>query len=80
MLTTLGAPALLSLADRSGMQLAEIAPDVLLAEDGRVVRVRDVEPRGTPRTKMFIFEYTAGAAVCGSPPSRPSWSRRSWWS
>ena len=71
-LTSLGAPALLSLADRSGMQLAEIAPDVLLAEDGRMVRVRDVEPRGTPRTKMFIFEYTAGTAVGDIVPSRSS--------
>ena len=71
-LTTLGAPALLSLADRSPMQLSQIDPGVLLAEGGKMVRAGDVRPRGTPRTKMFIFEYTAGNAVGDVVPTRSS--------
>ena len=71
-LATLGAPALLALADRSKEQLKHIHPAVLLAENDRPVRVDDIVPHGAARPKIFIFEYTAGKRVGDVVPERSS--------
>jgi ADP-dependent phosphofructokinase/glucokinase len=71
-LATLGAPALLALADRSKEQLGHIHPAVLLAENDHPIRVDDIVRRGASRPKIFIFEYTAGRAVGAVVPTRSS--------
>ncbi|WP_168990425.1 ADP-dependent glucokinase/phosphofructokinase [Aureimonas flava] len=71
-LTTLGAPALVNLADRSAHMLACLPPGLLLAEGERTVRARSVQPRGERRPDIYIFEYTAGRPVGDLVPNRSS--------
>jgi len=71
-LSTLGAPALLALEDRSEYMLSHLPPDILLAEADALVPARCARPRGERRPEIFIFEYTAGRAVGGVMPPRSS--------
>ncbi len=71
-LTTLGAPAVVNLSDRSAHMLARLPPGLLLAEGERTVRARSVRPSGERRPDIYIFEYTAGRAVDDVVPSRSS--------
>jgi ADP-dependent phosphofructokinase/glucokinase len=70
-LALLGAPALLSLADRGPAQRALIDGRVLVAEGDRLVPVADC-PAGAPSGKLphFIFEYLEGHDVAGVTPPR----------
>lgn len=71
-LTTLGAPALLCLRDRSAHMLANVPPGVLLVADDRLVPVETLEPRGERQPEIFIFEYTAGVPIGAVVPDRSS--------
>ncbi|MCW6508652.1 ADP-dependent glucokinase/phosphofructokinase [Hyphomicrobiales bacterium BP6-180914] len=71
-LSTLGAPALLCLGDRSSFMLEHVPPGILLAEGGRIGLAAEVAPRGVRRPAIFIFEYTAGRAVGPLIPRRSS--------
>ena len=71
-LSTLGAPALLCLGDRSSFMLDHVPPDILLAEGDRLGCAREIAPRGARRPAIFIFEYTAGRAVGPVMPRRSS--------
>ncbi|WP_061932043.1 ADP-dependent glucokinase/phosphofructokinase [Aureimonas sp. AU22] len=71
-LTTLGAPAIVNLSDRSAHMLARLPPGMLLAEGDRTVRARSVQPRGERRPDIYIFEYTAGRPVGDVVPGRSS--------
>jgi ADP-dependent phosphofructokinase/glucokinase len=71
-LTTLGAPALLALEDRSRPQLAVLRPDVLLATPAGLTEVRRVCPSGGGKPAHYLFEYTAGRPVGGVVPPRSS--------
>ncbi|MBB3935619.1 ADP-dependent glucokinase/phosphofructokinase [Aureimonas phyllosphaerae] len=71
-LTTLGAPAIVNLSDRSAHMLARLPGNLLLAEGERTVRARSVQPRGARRPDIYIFEYTAGRAVGDCMPNRSS--------
>ncbi|WP_182084965.1 ADP-dependent glucokinase/phosphofructokinase [Aureimonas sp. ME7] len=71
-LTTLGAPALVNLADRSRHMLAQLPPNLLLSDGERTVRARSVQPRGERRPDIYIFEYTAGVRVADVVPQRSS--------
>ena len=62
-LTALRAPALLALQHRDAEQMACLDGDIRLAVSGRWVAARDVAPRGVPRSKIYIFEFTAGRTV-----------------
>jgi ADP-dependent phosphofructokinase/glucokinase len=71
-LAVLGAPALISLQDRSERQLSVIHPDVQVAIPGGVVRRGEL--RGVPGSKPahYIFEFTAGVRVGAALPARSS--------
>lgn len=69
-LSTLEAPAILNLEDRSRHMLSQLPPGVLLAEGDGLVPSRRAGSRGTRRANIFIFEYTAGVAVGDVVPSR----------
>lgn len=71
-LTTLGAPAVAALEDRSAHMLARLPPGMLVAEGGALVRAEDVTPRGGRRPDIFIFEFTAGEPVGDVVPTRAS--------
>jgi len=62
-LTLLGAPALLALGHRDAEQMACLDGGICLAEHGRPTPAREVAPRGAPRPKIYIFEFTAGRPV-----------------
>ncbi len=72
LLATLGAPALLSLADHSADQLSVIHPDVLVATEREVVRSGDLVAAGQGSTPHYIFEFTAGQTVGGKVLQRSS--------
>ncbi|QIG49857.1 6-phosphofructokinase [Nordella sp. HKS 07] len=71
-LAAIGAPALIALEDRSAHKLAQIHPDILIAENGKAVRAADVVARGPRQPEIFIIEYTAGRAIDGAAPRRSS--------
>lgn len=71
-LSTLNAPTLLALEDRSEVMLRLTPPEVLLVEDGHLVRAADARSAGSARSPVFIFEYTAGVSVGGVVPNRSS--------
>jgi ADP-dependent phosphofructokinase/glucokinase len=72
LLATLGAPALLALADRSFEQLEVIHPGVQLAAAGGLVRRSEIRPSGSGEPPHIIFEFTAGRTVDGVPIGRSS--------
>ena len=63
LLATLGAPALLALADRSRHQLAVVHPDVCLADARGPVRRSEIVAAGAGAPPHYIFEFTAGRTV-----------------
>lgn len=69
-LSTLGAPVVLNLGDRSRHMLSHIPTGVMLADRDRFVAAFSVEPHGAPRPYIFIFEYTAGVPVGEVVPKR----------
>ncbi|MCX5572136.1 MULTISPECIES: ADP-dependent glucokinase/phosphofructokinase [Kaistia] len=71
-LTAVGAPALVALQDRSADMVRHIPSDILVVERGQTVPVGAIKPRGEPRPKIFIFEYTAGMQLGGASPPRSS--------
>lgn len=71
-LSRLGAPALVALEDRHERMLRQILPDVLLAQDGTVLRAADIKPTSQPTPEIFIFEYTAGVPIGDVVPTRSS--------
>ncbi len=71
-LATIGAKALIALEDRSAHKLAQVHPDILIAENGRARRAAEIVPRGPRQPEIFIIEYTAGRAINGASPSRSS--------
>jgi ADP-dependent phosphofructokinase/glucokinase len=71
-LASIGAPALVALEDRSAHMLQQFHSDILIAENGKPLRTRDITPRGNRRPEIFIIEYTAGQAIGGVTPKRSS--------
>ncbi|MFB2553162.1 ADP-dependent glucokinase/phosphofructokinase [Ensifer soli] len=71
-LSTLGAPALVNLEDRSRHMLDRLPPAILVAEDGRAVRADALTERGARRPDIYIFEYQAGVAIGDVVPTRSS--------
>ncbi len=71
-LTLLGAPALLALGHRDAEQMACLDGGICLAEHGRPTPAREVAPRGTPRPKIYIFEFMAGQRIGGAVAPRSS--------
>lgn len=69
-LSTLGAPAVLNLGDRSEHMLSHLPEGVLLAEGGALLPATQVKRRGIQRPNIFIFEYTAGVPVGEVTPTR----------
>jgi ADP-dependent phosphofructokinase/glucokinase len=72
MLAILGAPALMSLEDRSGRQLSVIHPDVLVATNHGVIRCGELSPAQGRKAAHYIFEFTAGTHVGSIIPKRSS--------
>jgi hypothetical protein len=72
LLTLLGAPALLALNHRGPEQLARLDPEMLLAAAGRATRAADIEPEGSDRPRIYVFEFTAGENIGGVIPPRSS--------
>lgn len=70
-LATMGAPAILSLADRSPEQLEVLDPRMLVATQSGIVTVSDLTANGSP-TKWAhgILEFTAGTPLDGVPLPR----------
>jgi ADP-dependent phosphofructokinase/glucokinase len=72
MLAILGAPALMSLEDRSALQLSVINPNILVATPSGVVRCGELCPAGERKPAHYIFEFTAGTQVGSIVPTRSS--------
>jgi len=72
MLAILGAPALMSLEDRSERQLSVIHPNVLVATNRGVLRCRELSAAQGRKPAHYIFEFTAGAQVGSITPTRSS--------
>jgi ADP-dependent phosphofructokinase/glucokinase len=60
------------LEDRSAHKLAQVHPDILIAEAGHARRAAEIEPRGPRQPEIFIIEYTAGQAIGDVTPKRSS--------
>jgi ADP-dependent phosphofructokinase/glucokinase len=71
-LAVLGAPALISLQDRSERQLSVIHPDVEVAIPNGVARRAELSVVPGSRPAHYIFEFTAGVRVGSVLPSRSS--------
>ncbi|WP_162918797.1 ADP-dependent glucokinase/phosphofructokinase [Taklimakanibacter deserti] len=71
-LAAIGAPALIALEDRSAHKLAQVHPDILIAEAGQARRAAEIVPRGLRQPEIFIIEYTAGRAIGDVTPQRSS--------
>jgi hypothetical protein len=71
-LTTLGAPALVCLEDRSAHMLARLPAAMLVAADGSAVPAGHLTASGERRPDIFIFEYTAGVSIGDVVPRRSS--------
>jgi ADP-dependent phosphofructokinase/glucokinase len=72
MLAILGAPALISLEDRSERQLSVIHPNVQVATARGVFRCGGISPTGGRKSAHYIFEYTAGTGIGSIVPKRSS--------
>jgi ADP-dependent phosphofructokinase/glucokinase len=71
-LAILGAPALMSLEDRSERQLSVIHPSVLLATNRGIIRCGRLSTTHGRKPAHYIFEYTAGTQVGSIVPARSS--------
>lgn len=71
-LAEIGAHALIALEDRSAHKLAQVHPDILIAEGGKALRAAEIVPRGPRQPEIFIIEYTAGRAIGDVTPQRSS--------
>ncbi len=71
-LALLGAPALISLQDRSARQLAVIHPDVQVATPAGVRACGGLAPVPGGKPAHYIFEFTAGVRVGTFTPKRSS--------
>ena len=72
MLAILGAPALMSLEDRSERQLSVIHPGVLVATNREVIRCEHLSTTQGRKPAHYIFEYTAGTPIGSMVPARSS--------
>ena len=72
MLAVLGAPALMSLEDRSGRQLSVIHPNVLVATNHGVIGCGELSTVQGRKPAHYIFEFTAGTQVGSIIPTRSS--------
>jgi ADP-dependent phosphofructokinase/glucokinase len=72
MLAIIGAPALMSLEDRSGRQLSVIHPNVLVATNRGVIPCGELSPVQGRKPAHYIFEFTAGTQVGSIIPTRSS--------
>ena len=72
MLAIIGAPALMSLEDRSDRQLSVIHPNVLVATKHGVIRCGELSPAQGRKPAHYIFEFTAGTQVGSIIPKRSS--------
>jgi ADP-dependent phosphofructokinase/glucokinase len=72
MLAIVGAPALMSLEDRSRRQLSVIHPNVLVATNRGVIRCGELSPAQGRKPAHYIFEFTAGTQVGSIIPQRSS--------
>jgi len=72
MLAIIGAPALMSLEDRSARQLSVIHPNVLVATNRGVVRSGELPRAQGRKPAHYIFEFTAGTQVGSIVPKRSS--------
>ena len=71
-LAIIGAPALMSLEDRSGRQLSVIHPNVLVATTRGVARCGELPAAQGWKPAHYIFEFTAGTQVGSIVPKRSS--------
>lgn len=71
-LAAIGAPAVMSLGDRSAHMLAQIPPGILVCDGNRLVPAQALTPRGERVGDIYIFDYTAGVPVAGVTPPRSS--------
>ncbi|MFT3975425.1 MAG: ADP-dependent glucokinase/phosphofructokinase [Amaricoccus sp.] len=71
-LSSIGAPAAMSLGDRSTHMLAQLPPDILVVDGDRLVRCRDLAARGERVGDIYIFDFSAGVPVAGVLPPRSS--------
>jgi ADP-dependent phosphofructokinase/glucokinase len=71
-LAILGAPALMSLEDRSQRQLSVIHSDILMATKGGVVKRGELSTTEGGKSAHYIFEFTAGIQVGSIVPKRSS--------
>ncbi len=69
-LALLDAPALLSLQARGASMLSVLDRNILLADSGGMVPVREVAASGADARRIYVFESTAGEAVDGIVASR----------
>ena len=72
MLAIMGAPALMSLEDRSSRQLSVIHPNVLVATNRGVVGCGELSTAPGRKPAHYIFEFTAGTQVGSIIPTRSS--------
>jgi len=72
MLAILGAPALMSLEDRSERQLSVIHPNVLVATNRGVIKCGELSTAQGRKPAHYIFEFTAGTQVGSIVPARSS--------
>ena len=72
MLAILGAPALMSLEDRSERQLSVIHPNVQVATNRGLFRCGELSPVKGRKPAHYIFEFTAGTQVGSVVPMRSS--------
>jgi ADP-dependent phosphofructokinase/glucokinase len=71
-LAILGAPALMSLEDRSERQLSVIHPGVLVATNHGVIKCGQLSTTPGRKPAHYIFEYTAGTQAGSIVPARSS--------
>jgi ADP-dependent phosphofructokinase/glucokinase len=72
MLAIMGAPALMSLEDRSRRQLSVIHPNILVATNRGVIRCGELPATPGRKPAHYIFEFTAGMQVGSIVPKRSS--------
>jgi ADP-dependent phosphofructokinase/glucokinase len=72
MLAIMGAPALMSLEDRSRRQLSVIHANILVATNRGVVRCGELPATQGRKPAHYIFEFTAGTQVGSIVPKRSS--------